>query len=304
MPHRDAFERLVASITDHGVFMLDRAGHVQSWNAGASRITGYAAEDVVGAHLSQLYMPRLRDQAAKHLDIARTKGHMWEEGWYVAKGGAGLWANISITPVLRDSEFMGFGVVLHEATDRKLVEEETLALLVLERARRQEAELERERLRAYDSIATAALALPAAPVQVLREILQQTTRALHADTAIIFLAKGGRLIPWAAAGIPEAKWPPPIELGDGFVGKIAAERQGRSLPNPDDPDHSLPQATLVGASAVVAAPMLLNNERLVGVLQVGSCEVRDFTQADLVVLQGIGAVAARALAYVTSRSGS
>jgi len=53
MQASDVFELLVASITDYGVFMLDPSGHVRSWNAGASHITGYAAEEVVGVHLSQ-----------------------------------------------------------------------------------------------------------------------------------------------------------------------------------------------------------------------------------------------------------
>ena len=42
------FERLVESVTDYAIFMLDREGRVTSWNAGAARIKGYAAEEILG----------------------------------------------------------------------------------------------------------------------------------------------------------------------------------------------------------------------------------------------------------------
>ena len=35
--------------------MLDPSGHVATWNAGAKRIQGYDAEEIVGHHFSQFF---------------------------------------------------------------------------------------------------------------------------------------------------------------------------------------------------------------------------------------------------------
>ena len=55
-----AYERLVQSITDYAIFMLDADGRVASWNSGAQRIKGYAAEEIIGQPFSRFYTPEDR----------------------------------------------------------------------------------------------------------------------------------------------------------------------------------------------------------------------------------------------------
>jgi PAS domain S-box-containing protein len=57
----EEFRLLVESVKDYAIFLLDRAGHVMSWNAGAERIKRYTAE-ILGEHFSRFYEPE--DQAA------------------------------------------------------------------------------------------------------------------------------------------------------------------------------------------------------------------------------------------------
>ncbi|MGE5062895.1 MAG: PAS domain S-box protein, partial [Myxococcales bacterium] len=52
-----AYERLVQSVVDYAIFMLDREGHVVSWNSGAERIKGYSADEIIGEHFSRFYTP-------------------------------------------------------------------------------------------------------------------------------------------------------------------------------------------------------------------------------------------------------
>lgn len=47
------FRILVQGVTDYAIFMLDPSGRVTNWNAGAERIKGYAADAIVGQHLSR-----------------------------------------------------------------------------------------------------------------------------------------------------------------------------------------------------------------------------------------------------------
>ena len=52
----ERFRLLVQSVTDYAIFMLDPQGHVASWNAGAERIKGYTAKEIIGQHFSRFYI--------------------------------------------------------------------------------------------------------------------------------------------------------------------------------------------------------------------------------------------------------
>src|SRR6476646_8801722 len=49
------FQLLIDAVTDYAIFMLDKTGHVASWNTGAQRIKGYSAGEIIGHHFSRFY---------------------------------------------------------------------------------------------------------------------------------------------------------------------------------------------------------------------------------------------------------
>src|SRR6478735_4857333 len=51
------FRRLVEDVPDYGIFLLDPDGIVRTWNAGAERIKGYTADEIIGQHFSKFYPP-------------------------------------------------------------------------------------------------------------------------------------------------------------------------------------------------------------------------------------------------------
>ncbi|WP_146073830.1 PAS domain-containing protein, partial [Amycolatopsis sp. CA-126428] len=51
----DRFRLLVQGVLDYGIFMLDPQGRISTWNAGAERIKGYAAAEIIGQHFSVFY---------------------------------------------------------------------------------------------------------------------------------------------------------------------------------------------------------------------------------------------------------
>lgn len=51
------YEQLVQSVVDYAIYMLNTSGHVVSWNAGAQRIKGYRADEVIGQHFSLFFTP-------------------------------------------------------------------------------------------------------------------------------------------------------------------------------------------------------------------------------------------------------
>ncbi len=69
------YEQLVQSVVDYAIYMLDPSGHVVSWNAGAQRIKGYRAEEVIGRHFSLFFNPQ--DCAEGRPDYLLSKPLNW-----------------------------------------------------------------------------------------------------------------------------------------------------------------------------------------------------------------------------------
>jgi len=108
----ERFRLLVESVTDYAIFMLDQEGRVSSWNAGAERMKGYRAEEIIGQHFRVFYPPE--QQAAHHpeheLELAVRDGRYEEEGWRVRQDGTRFWANVVITALFdHDRNLVGFG---------------------------------------------------------------------------------------------------------------------------------------------------------------------------------------------------
>jgi PAS domain S-box-containing protein len=152
----ERFRLLVERVKDYAIFMLDPQGRVATWNAGAQRLKGYAAEEIIGEHFSRFYPKEdvESDKPGHNLEIARKMGRYEEEGWRVRKDGSLFWASVVIT-ALRDEAgvLRGFGKVTRDMTERKQAEENARRLLEEELARRAAEDRaaavreERERLR-------------------------------------------------------------------------------------------------------------------------------------------------------------
>jgi len=116
---------MVEGIHDYAIFMLDPDGNIASWNAGAEKIKGYKAEEIIGQHFSRFYPQEAIDRnfPQQELQIATKHGRFEDEGWRLRKDGSAFWANVIITP-LRDAEgrLRGFAKVTRDMTERKRVE--------------------------------------------------------------------------------------------------------------------------------------------------------------------------------------
>ncbi len=121
------FRLMVESVVDYAIVMLDPQGGVASWNAGAQRLLGYAADEITGRHFSQFYPPRERDSGkpARELEVAAKEGRFEEEEWRVRRDGSAFWANVVVTPVRDDAgELLGYAKVMRDLTERNRVEAE------------------------------------------------------------------------------------------------------------------------------------------------------------------------------------
>jgi PAS domain S-box-containing protein len=118
----ERFRLLVEEVEDYAIIMLDPEGRVVSWNAGAERIKGYEAQEVLGRHVSVFYTPE--DVASggpgRCLQAALTRGHCRSEGLRVRKDGQRFWADTVIT-ALRDEHgvLRGFSDVTRDISKRR-----------------------------------------------------------------------------------------------------------------------------------------------------------------------------------------
>jgi PAS domain S-box-containing protein len=121
------FRLLVQSVTDYAIYMLDRDGRVSSWNAGAERFKGYAANEIMGQHFSQFYTDE--DRAAEvpriALETAEREGRFEAEGWRVRKDGSRFWASVIIDPIRNErKDLIGFAKVTRDLTEKRAIEEQ------------------------------------------------------------------------------------------------------------------------------------------------------------------------------------
>jgi PAS domain S-box-containing protein len=123
----ERFRLLVQSVTDYAIYMLDPDGRVSSWNAGAERFKGYAADEIIGEHFSRFYSEEDRGAGipATALATAAREGRFEAEGWRVRKDGTRFWASVIVDPIRNDDgQLLGFAKVTRDLTEKRAIEEQ------------------------------------------------------------------------------------------------------------------------------------------------------------------------------------
>jgi len=119
----DPFRLLVEAVKDYGIFMLDQAGNVTSWNPGAEKIKGYNAQEIIGKHFSCFYTNEdvKSGKPQEGLRIALEEERFEEEGWRKRKDDTTFLAIVTITNI-HDSfgKHIGFANVTRDISEGAL----------------------------------------------------------------------------------------------------------------------------------------------------------------------------------------
>jgi PAS domain S-box-containing protein len=128
----DRFRALVEGVKDHAICMLDRDGHVCTWNTGAEWIQGYTAPEIIGRHFSCFYTVEgvAAGIPARAVTEAAASGRFEEETVLLRRGGPPFWADVVIT-ALRDEKagLYGFALIVRDVSARKQMEAERERLI-------------------------------------------------------------------------------------------------------------------------------------------------------------------------------
>lgn len=123
----EQFRILVQGVTDYALIMLDPQGRVATWNAGAERIKGYAATEIIGQPFSVFYPDDARsaNEPDRALEIARQHGRHETESLRVRKDGSPFWAHVILDAIYNtDGELQGYANITRDVTERRQTAEE------------------------------------------------------------------------------------------------------------------------------------------------------------------------------------
>ncbi|UGB39206.1 hybrid sensor histidine kinase/response regulator [Frateuria soli] len=135
----DNYARMVQSLDALAMIFLDTQGRIATWNAGAERIFGYAAGEIVGQPFQALHTPegRAAGLPEQALRAASKEGRDEETGWRLGKDEQRVWARTIIEAVRGESgELTGYVYLVrdipwpHHSDDMLGSNEQQFSLLV------------------------------------------------------------------------------------------------------------------------------------------------------------------------------
>jgi PAS domain S-box-containing protein len=115
----------IVNSSDDAIFSASREGLITSWNAGAERMYGYAAEEIRGKQISVLIPEDRRgDLAANQEKLFRGEALVHYEFEHLRKDGSRLQVSETLSPIRDAAGFVtGVSVIARDATERKQAEQ-------------------------------------------------------------------------------------------------------------------------------------------------------------------------------------
>ena len=140
----DAIGQLAAIVesSDDAIVSKDLNGVIMSWNKGAEKLFGYAAEEVIGRSIMILIPPDRLDEETRVLEsIQRGERIDHFETVRRRKDGPLVEVSLTVSPVRnKKGRVIGASKIARDITGRKRAEEEIARLLAEEQAAREVAE--------------------------------------------------------------------------------------------------------------------------------------------------------------------
>ena len=159
-----------------------------------------------------------------------------------------------------------------------------------------ELEQELEQLRRIQTVTEASLAHLEID-ELLDTLLERVREILEVDTAAILLTdrSSREMVATAAKGIEEeVRSGVRIPIGQGFAGRVAAERRAVILEKVDHTNVRNPILLDLGIRSLLGVPLIVDGDTI-GVLHVGTLETRSFSDRDADLLQLVADRAALAI---------
>jgi PAS domain S-box-containing protein len=290
------WRQLVDGAVDTAIISTDLCGVVTSWSAGATRIFGWTAQEMIGHSLERIFEEadrqggRLAREMAEALATGRGGG---EEGWRVRSDGSRFWAVGELTPIVDEQKQpIGFVKIVRDRTAQREAEqslrEESRAMEILNRA-------------------GSALALETDLHQLVQIVTDAGVELTGAEFGAFFYnvldAHGGSYMLYTLSGVPREafeRFPMPRNSdvfaptfrGEGIVRSddiTKDPRYGRKAPHYGMPEGHLP------VRSYLAVPVVSRTHEVIGGLFFAHKDVGRFDARSERGLAGLAAEAAVAI---------
>jgi PAS domain S-box-containing protein len=283
----EARTRLVLDSAPDAFLTLDADGVIRSWNHAAERVFGWTAAEAVGEPMRTLITPpELRDRHDERrqalVDDLGPEVPTHYEVELLRRGGGRFPAEATVSKVDVRGEILLAGFI-RDVTDRKRQQDEREAL-VREQAARAEAERVAEMVSGMQLLVDAALAHRTLD-DILFDLVARVRAVLDADAAAIYLAADRTLaLAAASGGVPADRIAEPVPFGEGFAGRVAAEREPILVQDPTAAELPYPALAQLEIDSLIGLPLLAEGE-VTGVLVVGAAAPRHFSADDVNLLR-------------------
>ena len=256
--------RLVLDTAPDAFITLDRAGHINSWNAAAERLFGWTAAEAIGKTMRELIVPaefQERHDSRRQALIDNEAPVATErfEVEFVRRDGRRFPGEATVSKVEAGGEVFVSGFIM-DVTERLRRQAEREALF-REQAARAEAEHVAEMVGGMQALVDAALAQRSLD-GILRDLVAQVRGVLDASEATIYLSDEFERLTVGASTPGEHAG------GEEFAARVAESRE----------------ATLAKDDSLIGVPLLAEG-KVTGVLVAGAEPPREFSGEDLTLMR-------------------
>jgi diguanylate cyclase (GGDEF)-like protein/PAS domain S-box-containing protein len=126
-PGEDPFRQLIEQVRDYAIYLIDRDGHIRSWNRGAEEMQAYRAAEIVGQPFTVLHTLADIEHGGPEalLRTAAEHGRAESEGWRLRRDGTRFWAHTLVIALLdHDGDLYAYAAITRDLTESKRQEEE------------------------------------------------------------------------------------------------------------------------------------------------------------------------------------
>src|SRR5690606_27249548 len=165
----ERYHKMIAEVQDYAIILLNIDGVIENWNAGAEKIKGYTADEIVGKKFELFYTPADREDGlpGKLLKIAADKGRATHQGWRVRKDGTMFWGTIVITALHNnEGDIIGYSKVTRDLTHQKIAEDKLAAYTA-------ELEKQNRELEQYAYVASHDLQEPLRKIRTFADLIRE-----------------------------------------------------------------------------------------------------------------------------------
>ncbi|WP_189415915.1 hybrid sensor histidine kinase/response regulator [Cellvibrio zantedeschiae] len=265
-------ELLLNGLAEHAIIILNPHGNIVEWGGAASRITGYAAAEVIGQSLNFLFTEADISEAIPAAELANClkQERLENKRWHLRKNSSRFFAIGTTTPLYKNGELKVYSKVFSDETERQKEGERRALLLILARH---------------------ILQSPDTHAKLSQEVFEMIRVPLESDILFNYkLTQNNDLQLVTEVGIPDHLKPAAarLDIGQAFCGNVAATKEPLAA-NKERicADAAGAFVLQMGVTAYACHPLFSRDGKVIGTFSVASTTRDEYSKSEIEFLQTV-----------------